>query len=88
MEDAIQERAEKCTASNKKLFIKGRQSSHHNAVTCLANLVVFLELILDDKGTSKVPATIHMFGSIGRLLVSPKGRKWRNSQCLFTKGAL
>ena len=76
IEDAIKERAEKCTAYNKKLFIKGRQSSHHDAITCLANVVVFLEFILDDEVTSKVPAIIHMFRSIGRILVSPSFRNY------------
>lgn len=71
MEDAIEERAEKCTAYDKKLFIKGRQCTHHDAISCLANLVVFIEFILDDEGTSKIPAIISMLRAIGRILVSP-----------------
>ena len=76
MEDAIEECAEKCSAYNKKLFIKGRQKSHHDVISCLANLVVFLEFILDHEGTSEVPAIIHMFWSNGRILVSPSFRNY------------
>ena len=71
MEDILEECAEKCAAYDKKLFVKGCQNSHHDAVACLANLVVFLDFILDDEGTSEVPAIIFMFRSIGRILVSP-----------------
>ena len=53
MEDVLEQRAEKCTAYDKKLFIKGRQSSHHDAVACIANLVVFLDFIRDNEGTSE-----------------------------------
>ena len=76
MEDAIEERAEKCTAYDKKLFIKGRQNTHHDAISCLANLVVFLEFILDDEGTSDTPTIITMFRSIGRILISPTFRNF------------
>ena len=71
MEDVLEERAEKCTAYDKKLFVKGRQSSHHDAVARIANLVVFLDFIRDNEGTSEVPAIIFMFRSIGRILVLP-----------------
>ena len=60
----------------KKLFIKGRQNSHHDAISCLATLVVFLEFILDNEGTSEIPAIILMFRQVGRTLVSPLFRNY------------
>ena len=71
LEDAIGKRAEKCIEYDKKSFIKGCQSSHHDIISCLANLVVFLEFILVNEGTSEVPAIIYMFRSINRILTAP-----------------
>ena len=60
MENAIEERAEKCSAYNKKLFTKGRQNTYQNAITTISNLMVFLEFVFDDAQSSEIPALITM----------------------------
>ena len=39
---------------------KSKETKMEDAISCLATLVVFLEFILDDEGTSKIPAIIHI----------------------------
>ena len=70
LEDAIGKRAEKCIEYDKKSFIKGCQSSHHDIISCLANLVVFLEFILVNEGTSEVPAIIYKCSDLSKEISS------------------
>ena len=76
MEDAIEERAEKCSAYDKRLFTKGRQDTYHDALATIANLVVFLEFILDETQSSETPAIITMLRGIGKFLVKPDFRNY------------
>ena len=60
MENAIEERAEKCSAYDKKLFTKGRQTTYQDAITTISNIVVFLEFTpafrnYAEKSESKIP---------------------------------
>ena len=76
MENAIEERAEKCSAYDKKLFTKGRQNTYQDAITTIANLVVFLEFVFDDAQSSETPALILMLKGIAKILVTPAFRNY------------
>ena len=76
MENAIEERAEKCSAYDKKLFTKGRQHTYQDAITTIANLVVFLEFIFDEAESSETPALITMLKGVAKILVTPAFRNY------------
>ena len=76
MENAIEERAEKCSAYDKKLFTKGRQNTYQDAITTIANLVIFLEFIFDDAQSSENPALIVMLKGVAKILVTPAFRNY------------
>ncbi len=76
MENAIEERAEKCSAYDKKLFTKGRQNTYQDAITTAANLVVFLEFIFDEAESSETPAIITMLKGVAKILVTPAFRNY------------
>ena len=67
MENAIKERAEKCSAYYKKLFTKGRQMTYQDAITTICNLVVFLEFVFDEAQSSETPAIIIMLKGIAKV---------------------
>lgn len=48
MEEAVNETVEKRSAIDKTHFLGGRQNKTQDAITCLANFVVFLDFIADD----------------------------------------
>lgn len=76
MEDSVKERPDKCSAYDNKLFTKGRQDSHQDAIATLANLVVFFEFIIDETQSSETPSLVMMLRNIGRLLVTPTFRNF------------
>ena len=76
MENAIEERAEKCSAYDKKLFTKGRQTTYQDAVTTISNLVVFLEFVSDEAQSSETPSIIMMLNGIAKVLVTPAFRNY------------
>ena len=76
MENAIEERAEKCPAYDKKLFTKGRQNTYQDAITTNANLIIFLEFVFDDAQVSETPALIIMLNGVAKILVTPTFRNY------------
>ena len=75
MENAIEERAEKYSAYDKKLFTKGRQTTYQDAVTTILNLVVFLEFTSNEAQSSETPS-INMLNGIAKVLVTPAFRNY------------
>ena len=76
MENAIKERAEKCSAYDKKLFTKGRQTTYQDAITTISNIVVFLEFVSDEAQSSETPLLITMLKGIAKVLVTPAFRNY------------
>ena len=76
MENAIEERAEKCSAYDKKLFTKGRQTTYQDAITTISNLVVFLEFVFDEAQSSETPSLIIMLKGMAKILVIPAFRNY------------
>lgn len=74
MEDVVEERPEKCSAYDKKIFTKGRQDSYQDAITTIANIVVYLEFISDNTQSSETPASIVLLKGLGKMLVTPTFR--------------
>ncbi len=76
MENAIEERAEKCSAYDKKLFTKGRQNTYQDAIATISNLIVFFEFVFDEAESSETPAIIVMLKGVAKILVTPAFRSY------------
>ena len=76
MENAIEERAEKCSAYDKKIFTNGRQNMYQDAITTIANLIILLEFVFDDAQSSENPALIVMLKGVAKILVTPTFRNY------------
>ena len=76
MEDVVEERPEKCSAYDKKVFTKGRQDTYQDAIATIANLTVFFEFIFDETQSSETPALILMLKGLGKVLVNPSFRRF------------
>ena len=76
MENAIEERAEKCSAYDKKLFTKGRQNTYQDAITTISNLIVYFEFVFDEAESSETPAIIMMLKGIAKNLATPAFRNY------------
>ena len=76
MENAIEERAEKSSAYNKKLFTKGRQNMYQDTITTKSNLIVFFEFVFDKTESSETPANTTMLKGIAKNLGTPAFRNY------------
>ena len=84
MEEAVDETAEKRSVIDKKLFVGGRQDKSIDALTALANFVIFLEFISDDATMPEPPAIVAKFRQLGKMWSSHRFRsfaeKWKQNE--------
>ena len=75
-ENAVEERAGKCSVYREKLFTKGHQTTYQDAITTISNLVIFLEFIFDEAQSSETSSIIVMLKGIAKVLVTPVFRNY------------